>query len=325
MAELSAPGGVSVPPYPKVLVLMATRNGSRFLGGQLQSIADQRGVEVTLRVLDDGSSDDTVSILRNFAGALDLEILQARSRLGLPGAFLRLLDTVTTDGQFVAFADQDDIWEVEKLTTALVALRRSRATLWFSDVDVIDDRGNRLRQSPAPLQPSRLGFGNALIQSPRPGCAMVFVSDLLPHLQDVDPRRIVMHDSWLYLCASAFGSVVSDPRRLISYRVHDSNALGLANSPVQRSRRLVGRAIRRSSPWAVQARYLLERSGHSLSDQQRKAATAVCEPGLKGVRLRTRLWKRRELHAASPAQDSLLLATLLMPLSRQVRTTGGFR
>ena len=299
---------------PRVQVLMATRNGARFLRPQLQSIASQRGVIVTLRVLDDGSSDETLNLLQEFSQSLDLEVVPLRQPVGLPGSFLALLNSASSDVPLVALADQDDIWHEAKLISAYEALRRSGATLWMCDYLAIDGDGKPLSYRPARLDPRRLGFGNALIQTPRPGCSMVFTGDLLPHLQDVDPKRIVMHDSWLYLCASAFGSVISDPRRLVSYRIHESNAVGLASSPVQRSRRLLERAIRRSSPRAVQARYHHDRGGHALSDRQRQTAEALCEPGLRGVRMRTGLWRREELRAALASQDALLLASLLVPL-----------
>lgn len=293
---------------------MPTRNGARFLRPQLKSIVAQQGVEVILRVLDDNSSDETLSILRQFSGLLDIEVVKVREPIGLPGAFLTSLNAARDDVFFTAFADQDDVWSSEKLRSACANLIGRRRTLWMSDAQIIDTEGNVLREKLSPLRGQIVGFGNALVQTPRPGCCMVFTSDLLPHLQGVDPKRIVMHDSWLYLCASAFGSVISDPRSLVSYRLHEVNAVGLANSPVQRSRRLLERVIRRSSPWAVQARYLLERNGYALTDGQQQAASALCEPGLRGVQQRTELWRRGELRAAAPSQDALLLASLLVPL-----------
>ncbi|MGI8548912.1 MAG: glycosyltransferase, partial [Gemmatimonadaceae bacterium] len=108
---------------PAVQVLLSTYNGCRYLPELLESILAQSGVDTRLLVRDDGSTDGTPELLRQYAdvGALDMSI---GPNIGVTRSFLWLLGNASADCDFVAFADQDDVWLTEKLARATTALAR---------------------------------------------------------------------------------------------------------------------------------------------------------------------------------------------------------
>ena len=106
-------------------IVLAAYNGSEYVRGQIQSIQAQTVKEWTLLVRDDGSSDDTVAIVRQFAeidARIEL-IADDVHRLGSAGSFSRLAMVARERGAgYVMFADQDDLWVPTKIEVA----RRAR-------------------------------------------------------------------------------------------------------------------------------------------------------------------------------------------------------
>jgi hypothetical protein len=216
----------------KVAVLLATRNGAAHIGQQLESLT-QNVTPFTLHWLDDHSTDDTRSIVRARALRLGIELKEWHQGepQRLPGAFFQLLECV--DADIYCFCDQDDIWQPGKIDTAVSHLLPdlTSAALCFSDsLMFYDDR-------PAVVRPVSEVFGS------RPRKAMeesrVFMTVIAPgHTQGFTrPLRDLYlahktvarayarnHDAWMYLIASAAGSVrmlANVPTAL--YRQHADN------------------------------------------------------------------------------------------------------
>ena len=127
-------------PRPRVTVLMATYNGmaegGAWLDEQVDSVLAQVGVDVSLVVSDDASTDATRSHLEERAAA-DPRITVLPQRDGPPGVtgnFLHLFTTHPFDGSFVAFTDQDDVWHEDKLATQLALMAATGADVVSSNV-----------------------------------------------------------------------------------------------------------------------------------------------------------------------------------------------
>ena len=129
---------------PRVLVLMSTYNGERFLEEQLDSILSQEGVDVSLLVRDDGSKDNTCQLLSDYASRNQNIKMKACENVGFVKSFSAL---VNIDADYYAFADQDDIWMPNKLATACAVLAtkdNSKPNLFTSNSMQIDAEGREL-------------------------------------------------------------------------------------------------------------------------------------------------------------------------------------
>lgn len=219
-----------------VKVLLATRNGAAYLREQLESIHAQTHRNWSIDVADDGSSDETLQIVREFAERVHqrVEIL-AYDRVGsAQGNFRRLL-IECGPADLYALCDQDDVWQPMKLERmAMYASPSSPVgvpTLAFSDLSVVDQSLNVMAPSfyrEIRARPGVLRFGTVLVENAVPGCAMVFDRSLLDLYRQIDQphAEAVMHDWWIMLIAAAFGEPVYVPGSLVLYRQHSANALG---------------------------------------------------------------------------------------------------
>jgi glycosyltransferase involved in cell wall biosynthesis len=223
---------------PKVTILLSTYNGSRFLREQLKSLYEQTYPAIKILVRDDGSSDDTRIILDDEC----LEQLEGRENLGATGSFFALLrHAAQTDTQYVAFCDQDDVWQKNKIQRAVVALAPlvDSPALYCSRLKLADDQLEPLGRS---LIPRKIGFGNALVENVAVGCTMVLNRQAIDLLcQQRLPDEVYVHDWWCYLVMSCFGEVVFDDHAFIHYRQHSGNIIGAATSKLDVLKRKLAR------------------------------------------------------------------------------------
>lgn len=211
---------------PKVNVLLSTYNGEMYVREQLDSILQQKDVDVVLHVRDDGSKDSTVAILTEYAAKhTNIHVFQ-KENVGVVKSFFELMRIADTTSEYFAFCDQDDVWEPAKLANAVEHLSKANndiPQLYFCRLEYVDQHLNHLGYSP---DACKVGFGNALVQNLATGCAVVINNTaremILSHL----PSQAMMHDWWSYLVVSAFGNVIFDNRVGIKYRQHGSNEVG---------------------------------------------------------------------------------------------------
>lgn len=217
--------------YGTVAILMAVRNGARFLGAQLDSIARQSVPRIDLWISDDGSNDTTRDIIAETARHWDkgtLTLFDGPQR-GFAENFRSLLVRDEIDADFYAFSDQDDSWDEDKLAHALVWLERQandRPALYCSRTRIMTEDGVAAGLSPLFAQPP--SFRNALVQSIAGANTMV-MNRAARDLVATASRRsgFVSHDWWCYLLVAGAGGVVhysAEPR--IGYRQHGANLVG---------------------------------------------------------------------------------------------------
>lgn len=212
----------------KVCVLLSTYNGEKYLPEQLQSLYEQEGVEVSLLVRDDGSSDSTCSVLDVEQGAGRLTWYTGEN-LKPAFSFWNLLQKAP-DSPFYAFCDQDDVWDKDKLKVAVDKLVSAgdMPALYFCQTRLVDASLNEIESVKiSPL----LTYDEALIYHFVTGCTMVINSAMREVLLRYTPEFIRMHDIWIYNVAQAVGAkVFFDSIPHISYRQHGGNVIGQANS-----------------------------------------------------------------------------------------------
>lgn len=215
----------------RVCVLISTFNGSQYINEQIQSILNQKNIQASILVRDDGSSDNTVDILREYEGHGDLVLLPGDGNIGVARSFFELLKNSPAEADYISFCDQDDVWYDSKLTWAIdriEAVDDGEPVLYFSKQEIVDEQLNVMGYSKTPRE---LGFGNALFECVTPGCTVVInksARDLL--LSNLPESLHMMHDWWMYLVISCFGRIVYDPRPTMKYRQHANNVVGSSTS-----------------------------------------------------------------------------------------------
>ena len=214
---------------PKVCILLSTFNGERYLMEQLQSIYEQDYPHIQIRVRDDGSHDKTIQLLENEQKKGKLTWYKGENK-GAAWSFWDLL-MQAPNCDYYAFADQDDFWKPEKISTVIRSLEKTDAdqcALYFGQTQLADKQLKPI--SSVILQP-KLTYGEALIVQFVGGCTMVFNHALRKQLQTYTPTHLFMHDFWIYNVALALDAkVVFDPTPHILYRQHGNNVIGQANS-----------------------------------------------------------------------------------------------
>ena len=235
----------------KVTILLSTYNGSKFLQQQLDTLYQQTYPNVRILVRDDSSSDSTKNILgvEQLKGRVD--VLEAHNNLGPALSFFELLrQAALTNTAYVAFCDQDDIWQPEKITQAISALNvvpNERPAMYCTRVELVDEHLEHISFGDVPR---KLGFGNALVENIATGCTIVLNRKAIDLLCENLPSSPQMHDWWCYLVLSCFGEVIFDPVATIKYRQHGNNTIGVATNSIarfaRRFRRFFGRGKHRA-------------------------------------------------------------------------------
>lgn len=213
---------------PTVTVLMSTYNGEKYLREQLNSIFAQKDVNLVLYVRDDGSTDSTIEMLKDYEKIFPLHWYQGEN-LGPGCSFMELLyNAPKTD--FYAFADQDDIWLEQKIAVATkqIAQGGNLPLLYCSNQNVVDAYDNFIRKR-HPVDVPLPGLYKTVFCNIYSGCTMVFNDKLRQILCNKKYRvsdnflKTRMHDVWLILAASIMGQIIYDANAYIDFRRHGAN------------------------------------------------------------------------------------------------------
>jgi len=259
----------------RVQVLLSTYNGERYLKPLLESLASQEYKNIEILVRDDGSSDGTVRLLEEYALRRKKVKLVKGENLGVIRSFFELLRLSSPDVDYLAFCDQDDVWEKDKISRAvgfLNSLPKELPLMYCSRVFIADEQLNVVGISRIPRRgPS---FRNALVENIAPGCTMVVnkVARDLILLETPNFENIRMHDWWVYLVVSAFGKVLYDEKPTILYRQHSANVVGVKIGLIARwkARFRRFRKYGRLRLLTEQAKEFRRIYGHLLSDEKKR-------------------------------------------------------
>lgn len=275
-------------PEPRVVVLMSTYNGERYVREQLCSVLAQLPKHGRILVRDDGSQDGTVATIEALQ---DPRIHVSRGpNCGFGRSFLTLLAAAPPDADMVMFADQDDLWLPGKVGRAWqhLLVLQDRPALYGSVQMLVDAALRPLRRTPPwPREPS---FANALTENIITGCTAAINRPALLLLQRAGvPDGVFFHDWWLYLVISAFGSVVHDDEPTLLYRQHGANVIGHGATWLDRQLGML--------------RYLQRNDWVGMMQRQVGAFLHHYGGTLPPVTL---AWVLRHFHAAGPARWRLM-------------------
>ena len=224
----------------RVSVVVCTYNGEKYLREQLQSILDQTRPPDEIIISDDGSNDSTLEIIEEFASSSGgpqppvWRVETRRTPLGVSGNFASAL--AKARGEFIALADQDDVWEPERLEKGLAHFHDG-VLLVHSDATLIDASGRATGTLMSALrltsrEKQNLLSGRALDALLRrnvvTGATTMIRSSLLEQALPIPEGWV--HDEWLALVAAAQGGVVFQEGPLIRYRQHGNNEIGASKT-----------------------------------------------------------------------------------------------
>lgn len=318
--QSEAPGGA-----PRVQVLLSAHNGARFLREQLDSILAQDWPALSLKVRDDGSSDDTRAILSEYqaAGRLQAEF---GPHLGALQSFALLLDSADGQADYFAFSDQDDVWLPGKIRRAVHCLEAAAA----------EDRGEESGELPllygcrstitdAALHPLGLtplprrgpSFANALVESILHGGTLLMNQMARAKIASRGiPREALAHDWWCYLVISATGRVIYDPSPQRLYRQHSGNLTGEPAKARARFARKLSTMLRLRTKAGQrllsQAQAFQARFGAGLASADHLRLTRICDAVTPGAALRFILGRNFQRQSRI---DSLGIALAILAFS----------
>lgn len=219
---------------PLISIVMAIyKPNVLFLEKQLESLNNQGYPNIELVICDDSATGIEqykvlVEIIEEKITNFRWRMYKNEKNLGSNKTFEKL--TLLAEGEYIAYCDQDDIWEPNKLEVLYESITQQKSTLAYSDLYIIDANDQVTHKSLKDLAPRlRHVQGDSLYKyfikrNSVTGCALLVKSQIakeaIPFLDGY------IHDHWLALYASVKGSISYVPKALIGYRIHGNNQIG---------------------------------------------------------------------------------------------------
>jgi glycosyltransferase involved in cell wall biosynthesis len=200
----------------------------------LTSLATQMYLPSEVVVCDDCSTDETQSLLEEFAEVADFEvrIYTNRKQQGVVKNFSRAIELC--EGDYVVLADQDDVWRVDKLKRLATEVEKVEPVAIFSDAEVVDEdlaslgftMWSRVKFSAREQDLLHKGAAFSVFMKHQvvTGATLCFKADLRDRILPIP--MIWPHDAWIASIAAANGQVVALPETLVAYRQHSGNVVG---------------------------------------------------------------------------------------------------
>jgi len=221
----------------KVLILMATYNGSRYLKQQITSIQNQEYDQWELLIRDDDSCDKTQPLLEEVVREEPRVklIYDGLGRLGPAGNFGVLMQSAyRAEADYIMFSDQDDVWQPNKISDQMALMENLEKSspgipiLVHSDLIVTDEKLQKIHPSLMAYQGiqhvKHVSLQCLLVQNFVTGCTCLANRALIEIALPI-PKDAIVHDWWLALCAAASGRIAFLPKATVLYRQHALNVI----------------------------------------------------------------------------------------------------
>lgn len=224
----------------KSLILMASYNGEKYIGQQIESIIKQTYKNWSMVIRDDGSNDNTVNIIKGYCET-DSRISLLQNNTDRHGAYLNfftLIDYAKQSGayDYYFFSDQDDIWLADKMEKMIrhAEQRCNKACpcLCYGDMQIIDKNGTIIYPSInsvmgiGEMSGMSLFFAHGYLW----GCDVMLnkkLFNLVPVYPLDDPHiNIMSHDNYFGKFCTLVGKIEYLNEPCIQHRRHDDNTTG---------------------------------------------------------------------------------------------------
>lgn len=269
----------------EVSIVLATYNGASYIEEQLDSILKNTFTDWTVEICDDGSSDRTIKIAKEYVKKYPGKILlhQNTNNLGVTRNFLE--GAKRADGNYIMFCDQDDVWLPNKIEKTLQKIKDRESHLGtntpiavFTDAKLVDGVLRTISDSffgYNGLNTKKIDLAHLLMENKVIGCTTMFnkaVADMIINF----PSLARYHDWWIGLIAATFGEISFLDEPTMLYRQHGKNVVGSQNFVSYVVNRIKNIATQRKSlfenerqAWEfyeIYQSYLLEEQGQIIRD-----------------------------------------------------------
>ncbi len=203
-----------------VSVVMCTYNGEMFVRAQIESILAQTYADLELIIVDDASTDKTISILEEYSKKdKRVRYFINEVNLGYNKNFEKAFGLA--NGEYIAPSDQDDIWEATKIEVMMRAWPEGSSFIYSLSGDFWGDDLATRKEAPKVFYSDIADTHTLVFNSPVHGHACMFKKELLfvckPFPKDI------FYDWWISMHAASTGIIGCVPKTLTWHRVHDKN------------------------------------------------------------------------------------------------------
>lgn len=220
----------------KLIILMSTYNGEKYLKQQLDSLINQSFLPSKILIRDDGSTDSTIDILKEYSSKYSyIEFYQGENK-GPAKSFWELINKAK-GYDYYSLCDQDDVWFKDKLEKARSTLEeedKKIPLLYCSRFTLTDEKLNPIETNISKLYQYN-DFAHALLYQTAPGCTFVFNDEARNKIieYDIEKEFCMIHDSIIHKIVTMFGKMIIDENSTMYYRQHTGNAIGLSGNPIK--------------------------------------------------------------------------------------------
>lgn len=212
----------------KVIVLLPTYNGEKYLRCQLDSIINQTYKNIDVYIRDDNSTDNTVAIIDEYCsksidGINFIKVDSNGKNLGYPDCFWELLKNVP-QAEYYCFCDQDDWWSPQKIELSINYLKKVDNTIpamTYCSFDYYNQDMKYLRNGENILK--NYSFEKGMYYTYAPGFTQMINRALVEKLDfDYIIGKNLAHDIWCQWIATSVGKIVPNKSVLAKYRRHEA-------------------------------------------------------------------------------------------------------
>lgn len=202
-----------------ISVAMATYNGEKYIREQLESILKQLNEDDEIIISDDGSTDNTINIIKSFDDKR-IKIFDG-PRNGVKQNFANAIEKC--NGKYIFLSDQDDIWMNNKVNIVLKNFEKENCRCIVHDCIVFDSNNNdNIFDSFYKYRNSGSGIIKNIWKNTYIGCCMAIDARMKNTILPI-PNNIEMHDQWIGLLCEKEGKSLFINDKLINYRRHGNN------------------------------------------------------------------------------------------------------
>lgn len=288
----------------KVVVLISTYNGEKYIGEQIDSILKQKTKHhVDILIRDDGSKDNTVSIVTALADKnQNIELITGENR-GVVGSYFDLLNRAG-DYDYYLFCDQDDYWLPDKIDTAVRTLESvvEDIPLLYASPSYVTDGDLNKTGKITQIERKKINFYNTAIQNFCPGHNQVVNHRLAEILRsvEIDPSQVYSQDLWVTNVAAVTGKIIFDNKPHTLYRMHHDNKLGFGEGNADWIKQRISRAeSHEGAKFSRQLKYFYSVFSDRLTDEQKDEVHKFLSSQRSfskraGYICKTKFWRQRE-------------------------------